>query len=112
MTKSVIKLISCGLALWLATLIFPAHASYDSVPALLGAAVLLWLINLTVRPLLKLLTIPIGCLTLGLSFLFIDTLMVWIVSELIPGVEISGFFVMLAVSMLISLIGSVLSYKN
>jgi putative membrane protein len=61
------------------------------LPAFLAAAVLA-ILNAFFRPLLILLTLPINILTLGLFTFLINALMLKIVSEVIPGFEVYGFW--------------------
>ncbi len=98
--KNILRLISCGLALWLTTLIFPSSTA--DFGAIAGAAVVLWLANFTLRPILKVLTIPIGCLTLGASGLLVNALMVWIAVSIIPGITFVGFWPYLVAAVLTS----------
>jgi putative membrane protein len=61
------------------------------LPAFLAAA-LLGILNAFFRPILILLTLPINILTLGLFTFLINALMLKIVSELISGFEVYGFW--------------------
>lgn len=89
--KNALKIVACGLALWLTTLIFK-EAVLESYAALVAAAVILWAVNLAVRPLLKVLMIPIGCLTLGLAYIVLNPLIVWGVTSFMPGIDLGGFW--------------------
>ena len=60
-------------------------------PAFLAAATL-GILNAFLRPLLILLTLPINILTLGLFTFLINALMLKIVSEVIPGFYVYGFW--------------------
>jgi putative membrane protein len=60
-------------------------------PALLAAA-LLGILNAILRPLLILLTLPLNILTLGLFTFVINALMLMLVSSLIPGFDVRGFW--------------------
>ena len=60
-------------------------------PALLAAA-LLGILNAVFRPLLILLTLPVNILTLGLFTFVINALMLMIVSAVIPGFDVRGFW--------------------
>ena len=80
-------IIVTGLALWVTALILPGmHLGDDSASTLTqvltiaAIALILALINTTVKPILSLLTIPITCLTLGLFQLVINTLMLLLAS--------------------------------
>jgi putative membrane protein len=61
------------------------------LPAFLAAAVL-GILNAFFRPILILLTLPINILTLGLFTFLINALMLKIVSEVIAGFEVHGFW--------------------
>ena len=58
----------------------------------LVAAVILGAINLFIRPILLILTLPITILTLGLFSLVINALMAMLASYLVPGLIIIGFW--------------------
>jgi putative membrane protein len=60
-------------------------------PAVLAAATL-GILNAFLRPLLILLTLPITILTLGLFTFVINALMLQIVSAVIPGFAVRGFW--------------------
>ena len=60
-------------------------------PALLAAA-LLGILNAVFRPILILLTLPLNILTLGLFTFVINALMLMIVSAVIPGFDVRGFW--------------------
>jgi len=64
---------------------------YDSTGALLGAALLLGILNAFVRPILVILSAPLILLTLGLFILVINALMLYWVSGLVPGFHVDGF---------------------
>ena len=62
----------------------------DSAEAAITAGVLLGLGYLLARPLLRILTLPVGCLTLGLFNLAIDVGLVWACGQLIDGFYVAG----------------------
>ena len=73
----------------------------------LWAAVIIGLINATLGALLKLITLPLTVLTLGIFWLVINSLMLWLATAFVPGFHISGFvaaFVGAIVLMLVNLL--------
>ena len=78
-------------ALWVASHVFKG-IKYSSAGALWVAALLLGLANAVVRPILVWLTLPLTILTLGLFLLVINALMVLLVSALVKGFEVRGFW--------------------
>ncbi|MBQ2956105.1 MAG: phage holin family protein [Clostridia bacterium] len=58
--------------------------------ASIAAGTLLGLAYLILRPAMRLLTLPIGCLTLGLFNLVIDVGLIWGCGQLIDGFTVAG----------------------
>jgi putative membrane protein len=59
--------------------------------AMLAAAVL-GLINMLVKPIFILLTLPITIVTLGLFLLVINALMFWLAGSILKGFQVNGFW--------------------
>ncbi|MDP4159354.1 MAG: phage holin family protein [Bacillota bacterium] len=78
----------------------------------LGAGILLWIINRLIRPLLIILTIPLNLLTLGIFTFIINTWTIMIVSGLLPGFYVQGFWVAFIVSIIVSLANWGLKHNN
>ncbi len=86
------------LAKWLlsaVSLLFVAHiyegVEVTSFTAALGAALVIGLLNLFVRPLLVILTLPVTVLTMGLFLFIINALMFWAAASLLDGFHVNGF---------------------
>jgi putative membrane protein len=56
------------------------------------AALVLGLINMLVKPILILLTLPITIVTLGLFLLVINALMFWFAGSILKGFQVNGFW--------------------
>jgi len=65
-------------------------------------------LNVTIRPLLILLTIPLTLFTLGLFLLAINAIVVMLASDWVEGFTVHGFWAALAFSMVMALVSSVL----
>ena len=74
------------------------------------AAVILGLLNLIVRPIILLFTLPINILTLGLFTFVINAFMFWFAASFIDGFNVDGFLPALLGSLLVSLFTTV-AYK-
>jgi putative membrane protein len=105
MTHIVIRIFTTALALLVAAFIVPGIVVDGLIPALI-AAVLLGLVNITIKPLLILLTLPITILTLGLFAFVINALMLWFVAGLVDGVTISGFIPALLGTLIVSVVSA------
>ncbi|MBA4495312.1 phage holin family protein [Paenactinomyces guangxiensis] len=55
------------------------------------AALILGLINLVIRPLILLLTLPLNIATLGLFTFVINALLFWLTGYFVEGFEVGGF---------------------
>jgi len=73
------------------------------------AGLLLGLFNLLVKPIIKLLSMPINILTLGLFNIVINAGMLWIVDLVIKGLEVESFWGYIWSSLVISIISIVIS---
>jgi putative membrane protein len=113
MRKLILVCLVNTLAFYLASLLF-ANIWVAGLGAYVGAGIVLGLVNLAVRPILFLLTLPFTILTLGLFSLIVNTWMVMLTAKLIPGLHIYGFWTALGTSIVISLINGLFKgiYKN
>jgi putative membrane protein len=81
---------------------------FSDTSSLIVAALLLGLANAVVRPLLVILTLPLTVLTLGLFLLVINALVLLLVSSLVQGFSISGFWTAFFASMFISILSYII----
>ena len=72
------------------------------------AALVLGLINMLVKPLFVLLTLPITIVTVGLFLFVINALMFWAAANLLDGFAVAGFAAALIGSLIYSLCGMVI----
>ncbi len=82
--------------------------SVDSMYTALIVAVIFGIINISVKPLLFILTLPITVLTLGLFALILNGLLFLFVASFVSGFEVEGLFSAILASILLSLLTSVL----
>ncbi len=76
-----------------------------SFGAALGAAFVLGLLNVVLRPVLVILTLPVTILTLGLFLFVINALLFWAASGLLSGFHVAGFGAALLGSLIYSALG-------
>ena len=69
-------------------------------------AVVLGILNLFVRPLITLFTLPLTIFTLGLFSLVINALLVWLAGSIVPGVSIPGFWSAFLFALLLAIINT------
>lgn len=83
--------------------------SLASFATALGAAFVIGLVNIFIRPLLIILTLPINILTLGLFTFVINGLMFLLVAKLVPGFNVEGFWAAFFGALLLSIISVVIN---
>jgi putative membrane protein len=81
----------------------------DAALSVLGAAAALGLLNLLLKPLLLLVTLPVNILTLGLFTLVINGVVLLAAAALVPGLAIHGFWSSVLAAFLVSLFSLLLN---
>jgi putative membrane protein len=92
-----------SLSLWIASLMFHG-ISFSSKKSLFISALLLGLVNAVVKPVIIILTIPLTLITFGFFLLVINALMMMLVSALVPGFRISGFWTAFFASIVVTVV--------
>ena len=82
----------------------------DTWQAVIGAAILLALVNAYLRPLILLLTLPFNILSLGLFTFVVNAGMLKVVSWLLPDFHVTGFWTAVGASLMISLVSFLLNW--
>jgi putative membrane protein len=103
-----VRLLITAFAMWVASAILPGM-SFASGWTLLGAALLLGIVNALVRPLVVILTLPLTLVTLGLFLLVINAAMLGLVAAMLDGFQLAGFWSALFGSVLISIFSALAS---
>jgi putative membrane protein len=99
-----------AISIFVATKIVPGLQS-PTLLAIVMAALVLGLVNASIRWVLLILTLPINILTLGLFTLVINALMLYFVSWIVPSaLQISGFWAAFWGALLIAIISTLLSH--
>ena len=88
--RALLRVALNGLALFVASTLVPGVSWNGGLLALLLAGFVIGLVNVLVRPLLTLLSLPLILLTLGLFYLVLNGLLLWLASLLLPPLEIAG----------------------
>ena len=104
-----IRWAASAIALYIVTQFVPG-VSVNGVQAALLAALVIGLVNATLGTIIKLLTLPIGCLTLGISSLVVNALMFWLASNFVSGFHVNGFIAALLGSIAMSIVGTAVDF--
>jgi putative membrane protein len=81
----------------------------NAIAASMIAVAVLAAVNVLIRPIVKLLTLPLTCLTLGLFSFVINALMFWLVGNVVPGFHVKGFEAALFGSIVMSIFGGLIN---
>ena len=101
------NLIATGISLWITSALFDGF-SFDTTEALLITTVLLTLINIFVKPIILLLTLPLAVVSLGLIVPVINGSVLLGLAEVIPNFGITSFFQAIFAALLVSIISTLI----
>ncbi len=105
--KTILRILLTAIAV-LVIAQFLGGVQVDSYTSAIVVAIVLGLLRAIVKPILILLTLPVTVITLGLFLFVINATIVLLASNLVSGFYVSGFWVALLFSLLLSLFQSVL----
>lgn len=95
----------CGLGLWVAAGVVGGGIRYDSrFAVIVVAGLILAMVNIVIKPIVVILSLPAILFSLGLFMLIINGLMVMLVSKLYPSLEVTNFWAALLAGMIIGLV--------
>jgi putative membrane protein len=77
---------------------------------LLLAAVVFGVLNTLLKPLLRLITLPLAFITLGIAWFFVSLLMLVITNDIVSGFSIHGFWTYVEATVIIWIVNVILDY--
>ena len=107
-TRLIAKFILNGVALYVATIYFPAFIISGGVLSLLIGAGVLTSLNLFIRPVLRLISAPLVWLSLGLFNIVINMFLLWLADRLLLELAIQDISTLFWVSIIVALANSLL----
>lgn len=66
--------------------------SYESNGSLVAAVIIISLLNMFLRPLLLLFTLPLVILTLGIGLIIINAFIIYLTSAIVPGFDVATYW--------------------
>jgi len=105
---AVIRVLITGIAVFLAVMIVPG-LEVDSLRAGIAAVLVLTFLNLLVRPILFVLTLPLIVLSLGLFLIVVNALLLELTAYLVRGFSVTGFWPAVGGAVVISLVTMILN---
>lgn len=110
--KLLFNIISGVLGLWLADKFVPGVEFTGDLKTLLIAGIILGLANFFIKPVLKLVTLPIRLLTLGLAGILINIAIIWSIDILFKELVIQGIVPLLITTAIVLALGVITGFKK
>ncbi|MFZ0341093.1 MAG: phage holin family protein [Gaiellaceae bacterium] len=97
-------------ALALAAWIFTGISVGGSAGTLIFAAAVYGVLATFIKPLLKLLTLPLAILTLGIAWFFVAMFILWLTDVIVSGMHIDGFWDLVGGTIVVWAVGVVADF--
>jgi putative membrane protein len=81
-----------------------AGVTVSSVGALIVAAAVFGVLNTMLKPLMRLVTLPLAILTLGIAWFFVSLLMLVLTNDIVDGFHIRGFWSFVEATLIVWLV--------
>jgi putative membrane protein len=81
-----------------------SRVTVSSAGALLAAAAVFGVLNTILKPLLRLITIPLAIITFGIAWFFVSLLMLLLTQEFVSGFNINGFWTLVEATLIVWLV--------
>lgn len=104
LARFLLRWLVCSLGLWIAAGLLGGSISYDSVWAIIVGGLVLALVNIIIKPIVVILSLPAILISLGLFMIIINGLMVFLASKLYTSLHITNFWAAVFAGMVIGLV--------
>lgn len=104
--KLIIEILLMGLVVFIGAQLVPG-VSIDGYGTAIIAAILIALANATIGFILRILTFPVNFLTLGLVSFIISVLMILLVSNIMSGFHVNGFWAAAFLAIVLAIIKAI-----
>ena len=84
--------------------------SVKNAGALLAAAAVFGVLNTLLKPLLRIITLPLAILTFGIAWFFVSLLMLVLTKTIVAGFHIHGFWTLVAATVIVWVVNLVLDF--
>jgi putative membrane protein len=103
-----IYLVTTAVAFWVATAVIPGFEIHGGVGTTLWVALVFGVVNAVIGPILRLITLPLTAVTLGLFSLVVNGLLIAIVAGLTDSFDVGRFWWTIAGALLIGLVAGLI----
>jgi putative membrane protein len=87
-----------------------AGVTVSSAGALIAAAAVFGVLNTMLKPLIRLVTLPLAILTLGVAWFFVSLLMLVLTNNIVDGFHVQGFWSFVEATLIVWLVNLVLDF--
>ncbi|HET8709662.1 MAG TPA: phage holin family protein [Candidatus Saccharimonadales bacterium] len=102
--RFLVRWLVCGLGLWIAAGLLGGSITYDSGAAIIIGGLVLAVINMVLKPILIIFSLPAILITLGLFMIIINGLTVFLASKLYEPLHVTNFWAAIFAGMVIGLV--------
>ncbi|MCP9453016.1 MAG: phage holin family protein [Nitrospira sp.] len=107
--NTVLRILITGVAVFLAVATVPG-LEVENLSAGIATVLVLTILNVIVRPILLLITLPLIVFTLGLFLVILNALLLALTAFLVKGFTVSGFWSAVGGALVISIVTTVLNH--
>jgi putative membrane protein len=104
----VVRVVVNAVTIYVAAALVPG-LELRGIGSALIAGLALGVVNAVVRPVLVILTLPLTIVTLGLFLFVLNALCLWLVSALVPGFAVHGFWAAFLGALIVSVVSWLLT---
>ncbi|MDP3697902.1 MAG: phage holin family protein [Candidatus Taylorbacteria bacterium] len=109
MVGFILRILGNSVALYAASWVVAGFEFSGGLKEYAMAGVMLGLLNMLVKPVLKLISMPVIILTLGLFTLVINALLLWLVDYIFDFMAISDIYALLWATIVVGLVNMIIS---
>ena len=102
--RFLLRWLVCGLGLWIAAGLLGGSISYDNTAAIIIGGLVLAVVNIVIRPIIIILSLPAILVSLGLFMIIVNGLTVFLASKLYTPLHITNFWAAVFAGMVIGLV--------
>lgn len=105
----IVNILITAVAVYLLSVLLKPHIVINSFTTAIIFALVLAVLNVLVKPIITLLTLPLTIITLGLFLLVINVIIVLLADKFVSGIKIDGFLWAFIFGLLLSVVSAVLN---
>lgn len=107
--RILVRIIANAIAIWVAAKLIPGFEFVGNWQDFIIAGIVLGIVNSLIKPVIKLISLPIILLTLGLFTIIINTGLLILVARILPTMQIHSFWAAFWGVIIISLVNHILT---